>query len=611
MRQFREELAGRFQEPFIRLLIMDWRFAFLLGLAVCAVAFAVFLPMKVLLRSPKGFVPEVKVSLLDLIQARALAHSARKAEERSQWVPATYAWEGALGNDPCNRELGAKYLQSLFRTGREADRRRALAAGGWLLMVSPRDMVMAELFIKAADQNRYWEMILDTWRGVEEAKMPEAAKLSHLRALFFTSQFDKASAEMVKSALTNTPSFDLYRLAVKSIQEPGPEVFAELEAKVAAHPDQVEALEAHLVTFAVRRELEAFEKTLEAVKRITDHTLPYDLLHARLMMDLGRRSEAIRIAERFGAPRNSAEMMLLARGWIALGRKQGALEVLRKNVPVFPENNSGWYLYAHLLLEEKQLEELREVAVQIKLMPRGAMFSALAAAADVVVDPTPGSFERLKEALRPAVGISQGVFFFASLAAATAGHPAEACEILLMIEAGNLGSAEFYRELFTVADAARDTELMRRAARRWHTLAPGDLMAVANHAAMLVLYEEEAETAAALTAHCLDLLPDSVAAQINHAAALLNAGRLGSADLLLEKINASAEPAYVRNQLLFVKMKRAVLLGDKFSATQIEVLMDKSDLYPMQRVWLEGVLSQMFSPAEPEVPEATRAEVKS
>src|SRR5687767_1739004 len=97
--------AGRLERfPLLRILLLEkwFRRAFLLFLTVLAGALS-FLP-KIWVTSPKGFLPVVKISLLDRVQAGSLKRSARKAAAAGRFDEASYAWQAALANNRADAE---------------------------------------------------------------------------------------------------------------------------------------------------------------------------------------------------------------------------------------------------------------------------------------------------------------------------------------------------------------------------------------------------------------------------------------------------------------------------------------------------------------------------
>ena len=98
--------------------------------------------------------------------------------------------------------------------------------------------------------------------------------------------------------------------------------------------------------------------------------------------------------------------------------------------------------------------------------------------------------------------------------------------------------------------------------------------------------EEQPDRAIALSAACLKVNPESIAAKINHAAALINSELFGSADLILREIDESSLTRAALNQLRFIKLKRAVKIGDEGETRRLAALIDKSVLYSVQLRWL-------------------------
>src|SRR5687767_10182690 len=82
--------------PFLRLVLFNVWFQVSFGAVVLvSIGIALCLP-KMWRVSPEGFLPEVKVSWLDLTQNWALERSARKAAAEGDFKRASQSWEAAV-----------------------------------------------------------------------------------------------------------------------------------------------------------------------------------------------------------------------------------------------------------------------------------------------------------------------------------------------------------------------------------------------------------------------------------------------------------------------------------------------------------------------------------
>src|SRR5262245_6348141 len=109
------EWASRLERfPLLKILVLEkwFRLAFLLFLTVLVGAL-LFLP-KIWVTSPKGFLPVVKISLLDRVQAGSLKRTARKAAVAGHFDEASYAWQSALANNRADAEAARELLRNFL-----------------------------------------------------------------------------------------------------------------------------------------------------------------------------------------------------------------------------------------------------------------------------------------------------------------------------------------------------------------------------------------------------------------------------------------------------------------------------------------------------------------
>src|SRR5215470_17816654 len=107
--------AGRLENfPLLRILLLEkwFRAVFLLFLTVFVGAL-LFLP-KIWVTSPKGFLPVVKVSLLDRVQAWSLKRAGRKAAAAGRYEEASYAWQTAIANNRADTEASRELLRNFL-----------------------------------------------------------------------------------------------------------------------------------------------------------------------------------------------------------------------------------------------------------------------------------------------------------------------------------------------------------------------------------------------------------------------------------------------------------------------------------------------------------------
>jgi hypothetical protein len=304
-----------------------------------------------------------------------------------------------------------------------------------------------------------------------------------------------------------------------------------------------------------------------------------------MLWDHGLHGAARNAAAHFSAPASGREAFKTAAALLELGLREDALLVLRTHLDQFFDSISPWVLYAQLLLENGNREGLR--AISSRLQRSAQPLASFTAAIDVYVNPGSKSLKALAANLNAiSAGQYSSIWYFAVQALIASGNADQALDALRKIEPFHLSDIDFYDRLFAAAESAKDAGSMHRAAERRYQIAPNDLFSIGNYAAMLTMFDEEPETAVKLAEACENKQPDSPSAKINHAAALINNDRFGSADLILRKIDENGIPPQARNQLHFIKIKRAVKLHLSEEARALCHKLNRSALYSQQIKWL-------------------------
>ncbi len=589
LRRFTFSLALRFEHPLLRLLILDWRVSFLLLLVVASVSFVLILPLKLWKRTPKGFNPEIRVSTLDLIQARSLARSARTSEKNGNLQGAIQAWALALANDPGDFAVAGNYVEILLRNGKQQDLQKGLQIALWareLFQTAEAD----HLVILASERNQAWDLVHQAAERVEISESPLEVRMCVLKALFRSGRYREAS-EFLKTRISSDSRAELYRDALDCILTPSaviPEC-QKLRQSLRVGSDKVEAIELYLTASAEKRDLSEFESAFKLLRQMTDRTLAFELLHLRLLLDLGRWSEARDVVNRFRAPASARDTVEIARALIQVGDRTGATGFLHGYRLEFNDSAKHRTLYARLLLDQGAVSELENFRKELHGRPWDTAEKVLVHGIACLPDPSSANINALNAVLRGASDpFYDDSWYFAAAVLVKVGQPQVAWSLLKSREGHHPGDPEFYGNLFAVAEGTKDARLMQEAAERCYQLTPNDPRVIANYAAILVMYEEQLNQAVALSALCLKANPSSDAAKINYAAALINSESFAAADLILRSVDESNLSIAARNQLRFIKLKRAAKMGDASEMNRLSALLDKSSLYSVQLSWLSN-----------------------
>src|SRR2546426_5575062 len=99
----------------VRLVLYEPLFRWaLLGVLLFLPLLALFV-LRIWTVSPRGFTPIIKVSVLELLQARSLKRSALRAMSGNRYEDALSSWRISVANNPAEPELLRGYLKTILK----------------------------------------------------------------------------------------------------------------------------------------------------------------------------------------------------------------------------------------------------------------------------------------------------------------------------------------------------------------------------------------------------------------------------------------------------------------------------------------------------------------
>ena len=137
--------------PLLRHLIFERCFRYAWSACVLVVLLVAAGLPKVWIVTPPGVLPVIRVSWLDLFEARTHAGLARSAEARGEPMDASYRWRSALAQNPGDPALLRGSIANLLRLPpRDAGRfTRALGDAFWLLQLTATNAADLDLAVDA------------------------------------------------------------------------------------------------------------------------------------------------------------------------------------------------------------------------------------------------------------------------------------------------------------------------------------------------------------------------------------------------------------------------------------------------------------------------------
>lgn len=551
----RQRLAERLERfPFLRLLVLDSAFLVVLCVVlVVAAGVGAVLP-KVWRTTPEGFRPEVKVSLLDKMQAWSLRRKAQRLAAAGEHTEALQTWVGAIANDPGNLEVIREWLRHLAGPRRpDPSTLRSLGRQArWLFALGGTNRSDVGLVALAFDRAGLRDAVLSLLDPHRHALLP-AEESAYRKALFLTTRFDQY-AEQRASAAPTAPDAELDLCEDAYVAGWGPAEAAPAAAERLARA----AWDAVLGPVATRAQLMVSLQRLdpdgyaEALRRLPAGGLDEMADHVRywrLLATVGRLPEARRQAEDHPpTPRNASEMLTLTDGLLALGLSEQALRDLRSAVRTLGEEPGPagceiWMRQAELLIQAKAWDDLYAAALQMRVSPHNALELAgmsfcLEGRALIGLN----RFEESGAAFARAVEAS----FPSPLAALTvskvmveAGQFTLARQLLDRLEPGLRDDLRYWQWISEAVSAERkDHTRLVEAARQSHRLDPSHPGHRLNLAAALLIDGESVAEALAITRTLVREHPELPQARLLHGLALAQNREVDQAEVLLNGIPA-------------------------------------------------------------------------
>lgn len=602
---WREALAERFAEfGLLRTLLLNKWFALSFVLIVLlALLVALGLP-KMWRMTPEGFLPEVRVSLLDLAQSWSLRRKAEELTAQGKAEDAVVAWQAAFANNMSDVGTLRGALKGLLAL-REVDRRSAAAAvwqAGWLMRLGETNQTDMDLVIQVFDRSDLPEEVYSLLSKKSDQLSP-IQRGPYLRALFklgLVNEFGRRW-QTERETFANDPVMELYDAAYQSGWGAASEVTAGRErlAEAAEHPETRNTANRLLMIVATKlNDPEAYRAALDRMQDRRNDRLQDHVGYWRLLANAGRKEEAVRMAQEYVVPPgNPFELVRLAEAYVGLGMSTEALTVLRRHSEFLGNVDSTWSvavwaLYGDLLIDAKQWNELVEVAGQMRLMDRAKiMLQGLSyffeGRARYGLSQFDLAFSLFRDAAKYPFPTAQ-MGLQAAITVARMSQFEIARELLLPLEADLADTPEYWQSLFDVAYSLRtDDALVLKAATRARELQPRSLVWSANYAAALLITRQRPDEALRLTLGFMLENPNSLVARVNHALALIMNQRNDEAADILRTINVAALDPHEATVFNLVSFELHLNRQDYDRATAAAERIDPKFLFPSQIRWLQ------------------------
>lgn len=555
----REQFAERFLEyPLIYFVVRSWllswraRFAMILGLALLI---TIILGMPAIWRTtPKGFTPEIKISLLDEVKARALERNAKKYLAQGRTDYGIMAYRAAITHNEGNLDRQRTYLK--LATKRQIEKGAVemdtindfgLHVASWVNRVSkdPEDLALVVEFFNALEFD-------DDVIGLLEPNIkhhPVALKKMYARALLrqgFTDNFEVIwQRESPKGEWESDPEMKLYRAAATAAFGPADKAIEAKEILKSSLLNGDQKIAANQLFEIVAFERHQPDEYLPCLKRLADWHVDrlLDHTHAwQLLAALDRKDEALRLADQFNrAPRTAIETSQLAAAYIDLGMDKDAIKLLDQFIERFGFMERLWVQESTLLVHIGDWVALRNLIAKMRLDPaianRMEGFSYYLEGRSELGEKRTASARELFERI-PQFGIpNMDVAFTVIDQMHQLGHLDIAAKLVEQVEERAHDYPRYWIFVAQLASELKSEDLLLKSTEQYLRLLPEDAAAKNNFAAALLAARQRSGEAVKVTFDVLSSAPNVPGFQINHAAALALNARYKDAEETLMNVD--------------------------------------------------------------------------
>ena len=587
----------------LRMLFYDGWFRWALIATVLACFVLGLLLPRIWVTSPEDFTPQIKVRGLDLLQAWSLRRSAERDEAAGRIPAAIQAWTSAVANnsgDPQN-------LRGLLRTlASQPLPDRAWAGVGQyaaanVLRLTHTNLADLELAVNFYQRYEHYDWASGRLLDPDKPTSP-ALTAALLRALFQSGQMQRFKAVWQQRGTTvaSQPESALYHAAWQAGWGPAGEATAGqawLEAAVAEPALRPLALALLLRVHYKTLDLASYERRLAELTDLHADTLKESIAHWLLMELSGQRDRAITLA-RAGTtlPQSAGEAEQLLAAWARLGLYEEGADFISRQMPAFSYEPVIWVRAGELLTAGKRWDDLRALAVALRSNFRlksqlGNYSLFLEGVANHGLGRPQEAEEEFNEFAKE-LPKDPSITFQTAVLLTRLGYPGPAAVVLHQLEkvAGN--DLTFWRQLQLTAFEGRQAEQLLMASEKVYQLQPDDATAT-NFAAALLMMRERPSEAVQLTLQLYSRAPQSLAARVNHALALVQNGRLEEGEQLLETVPMDELTGPTRSVLQFVWFQYYRQGGRVAAAKAAADRIDVRHLFPPQVQWLQRARAEL------------------
>ncbi len=549
-----------------------------------------------------GLTPEgrtQRISGLDWLQGRSLSQSARRLEAAGKHSDALAAWENAARQNPGDREFVLGMVRCLDRVPDLARLQLPFAADR-LLHLSDTNRETLRWLAPVLARHAQWKWLGARLTG-EAVGVEDDLGAIRSRAQFEEGEYAAFDAELaafpgrlIADAELALISAGRRALQAKGAQEAeAPEKELELAATVPT--TRPLALRLLLDLAFARRDLWNYERLLAAGGPEIATNLPLQVRYWRLVHGAGQRERAARLVRESGIlPANGQDAAALLQVMAEFGLREPAELLGQQLLKQWGNSPSAWVAMGEALVTLEDWEGLRDHAVRLRqIVQFRKELGGHSWFLDGLAEHRLGHPERARVAWANHLEDLPVGTSLALRAAALFDRwdlPAEAFAVLVRLHQRGEPEDAVLVNLQRIAHQLRDLEWFARTSRALYERHPKDPRVLINFAASLMIQGDRSAEVLPLTLQVLQTLPDTGGATVNHAIALIQAGRPAEAAPLLERAETMSLGSSADGMLHFAKAGYFAALGQPDEARRQALKVRPEDLFPNQLQQLEGML---------------------
>ncbi len=557
--------------------------------------------------TPESVSPKVTISMVDWLQAKSLARSARNTPPDTDLAEVAHRWRMAIGNNQGDSENNRDYLRMLIQRDKRRDWwQDAIRTSFWLLRLNQTNAVDVELACQAFDAydfHGYTQELVTRYDGERSIAIEKPL----LRALFTERKFTTFLTEwgQAQAETRQDPELQLYQVTASVCSKGGDTATSGATSSLSAleaakESPSLSALAHHLQLYVSHAQSDrtSFEDSFAHLVANFEDTLRDHLLYWQLLANLNDLETARNAVTQYAPnPRSARDVIDIANACSQLGLTELAFAYLTNYATAHGYQQANWHAQAELLLNEERWGDLGRFAIDL----RAAHGVSSAFLGYSYFLEGKAAFERDRqwecEAYFDQIAnfdLSEshlGLYVASHLSAM--GYPKQAMDALWPERNYLRDDSVFWELLLKLAATLQDGSRIFLATENLYRLDPNSIRAAANYASILISQRIQLDEALALTYNAYVKNSNNPEIRINYGHALIINERYSEAEEVLAQVNPNKLTSNARQGFYFAAMELYYKTDRRDLAQKMSEEIIASLLLPGDRAIFENMVDQL------------------